>query len=310
LQERNSEQEKTTTMNARELPAIDTTPSTWPAELRLRIEQRANVGARLVECTHSGPLRIQRPFYPEGPDCAHLYILHPPGGLVSGDDLLIRVDVAENSSALLTTPGAGRIYRARKSTFEQRSKQTQRIHLTVNKNATLEWLPQATIVFDGADVVLDLNVNLDGDSAFLGWETVCLGRPAGQLPFERGYIEQRWRVMRDGVPLLNDRLSIHGDDHLRDATWGLQQLPVYGTFLAVPRAQQPISASAIESLRALFAEQQAEAEIAVTALRGMAIVRYLGDSTERAHELFEMSWRLFRPFINGRIATRPRIWNT
>ena len=297
-------------MNARELPAIDTTQGAWPAELRLRIEQRANIGARLVECAHSGPLRIQRPFYPEGPDCAHLYILHPPGGLVSGDDLSIRVDVAENASALLTTPGAGRIYRARKSNLEQRCKQTQRIHLTVENNATLEWLPQPTIVFDGADVALDLNVNIASDGAFLGWETVCLGRPAGQLPFERGYIEQRWRVVRDGVPLLNDRLSIHGDDHLRDATWGLQQLPVYGTFLAVPRALQPVPASAIESLRVLFAQHHAESEIAVTAMRSMVIVRYLGASTERAHELFEMSWQLLRPFINGRIATRPRIWNT
>ncbi|MET0377794.1 MAG: urease accessory protein UreD, partial [Spongiibacteraceae bacterium] len=242
-------------MNARQPTATELSTSTWPAQLRLWLEQRPQIGTRLVECTHSGPLRIQRPFYPEGSDCAHLYILHPPGGMVSGDDLAIDVQVGAHAAALLTTPGAGRIYRARTA---QPARQIQRVLLHLEEGAALEWLPQSTIVFDGADVLLDLQVNLAANSSFIGWETICLGRPASQLSFERGRIEQRWRVLRDDVPLLNDRLCIRGDDHLRNAAWGLQKFPVYGTFLAVPGASQSVSKNVIETLRELIATHGAD----------------------------------------------------
>src|SRR5690606_5313795 len=155
-------------MNARQPTATDLPISTWPAHLALRLESRAAIGTRLTACTHRGPLRLQRPFYPEGPDCAHLYILHPPGGLVSGDDLRIDVHAASGASALLTTPGAGRIYRAR--TAYQPARQVQRVQLAIDDDAVLEWLPQPTIVFDGADVLLDLHVDLATTGAFLGWE--------------------------------------------------------------------------------------------------------------------------------------------
>jgi urease accessory protein len=298
-------------MNARQPPATELSASTWPAQLRLRIEQREGVGTRLVACTHRGPLRIQRPFYPEGIDCAHLYILHPPGGLVSGDDLAIDVSVGQNANVLLTTPGAGRIYRAR---TVQPARQTQRVQLQIEANAVLEWLPQPTIVFDGANVLLDLNVSLAADAGFIGWETLCLGRPASQLAFERGHIEQRWRIHRENhgdiAPLLNDRLCIDGDDRLRDARWGLQKFPVYGTFLAVPAAQRPLPKNALECVRELIAQQQAATEMAVTVVRGCLILRYLGASTERSQALFEASWTLIRPWLNGRASVRPRIWNT
>ncbi len=57
--------------------------SGWQAELALtfsRCEQRTVLTAR----HHRGPLRVQRPFYPEGAEVCHLYLLHPPGGVVGG----------------------------------------------------------------------------------------------------------------------------------------------------------------------------------------------------------------------------------
>ncbi len=56
----------------------------------------------------------------------------------------------------LTTPGAAKCYRSA-GTFAQ-----QRIHLGAAGGATLEWLPQETIVFDGAKVDLEIAVELGG----------------------------------------------------------------------------------------------------------------------------------------------------
>jgi urease accessory protein len=295
-------------MNACQPPAHELTSATWPAQLRLRFEHREALGSRLVESRHHGPLRVQRPFYPEGPDCAHVYLLHPPGGLVSGDDLSIGIHAAARAQALITTPGAGRIYRARENYLPAR--QWQRIDLSVDAQGMLEWLPQPTIVFDGADVALDLHVDLAADATFIGWETLCLGRPASALPFLRGRIEQRWRVLRAGVPLLNDRLRIEGGDALCEARWGLRGAPVYGTLLAVPPANRPIDVQTIDTLREQVDAAGASDELALTRVRGMLIARYLGASTERAHTLFDLCWRTLRPLLNGRKAVRPRIWNT
>ncbi|HEY5717834.1 MAG TPA: urease accessory protein UreD, partial [Motiliproteus sp.] len=70
----------------------------WRARLNLGFEQRHGRTA-LPHLAHEGPLRVQRPFYPEGTVC-HVYLLHPPGGLVSGDQLSINAELAAHSHAL------------------------------------------------------------------------------------------------------------------------------------------------------------------------------------------------------------------
>lgn len=70
------------------MPHSDSTAavvSGWRAELALTLAPRHGRTV-MTECRHLGPLRIQRPFYPEGA-VPHLYLLHPPGGVVGGDEL-------------------------------------------------------------------------------------------------------------------------------------------------------------------------------------------------------------------------------
>src|SRR5205085_6360717 len=100
----------------------------WQAELRLRFNCDApgplRPGrTRLVERQHRGPLVVQRPFYPEGDPC-HVYLVHPPGGVVGGDALRIDATVDPGAHALITTPAATKFYRCE----ERISTQTQELH--------------------------------------------------------------------------------------------------------------------------------------------------------------------------------------
>jgi len=79
----------------------------WRAWLDLTFEQGQE--KTVLRRRHFGPLVIQRPFYPEGRTC-HAYLLHPPGGVVGGDRLSVKVDCSNNASGLITTPGANRFY--------------------------------------------------------------------------------------------------------------------------------------------------------------------------------------------------------
>ena len=82
----------------------------WIAKLELNFSVSRSK-TFLSKRKHIGPLTVQQPFYPEEGLC-HLYLLHPPGGVVGGDQLSIVVKTDSDSGALITTPGATKIYRS------------------------------------------------------------------------------------------------------------------------------------------------------------------------------------------------------
>lgn len=283
-----------------ELPA-----SSWPASLELKLENRRG-GTRLTGCAHFGPLYVQKPFYPEGTELAHIYILHPPGGIVSGDSLSIEVDAAAQTAALLTTPGAARVYRAR----EVRPGQRQYTRLRAARAASLEWFPLETIVFDGAQVVSHTSVELEPDACFALWEISCFGRPASGELFRTGSFEQRYEVRREGRPLFIDRFRLDDSNRtLMTDRVGLQGKPVSGFFLMgpFPRAEGP---DILDSLRSAAIEAGLNQCAAITRVGELLLGRYLGGSAEQARELFTLWWRILRPLLLGRPACQPRIWLT
>ena len=83
---------------------------TWRGELALQFapSERGTVVARR---RHEGPFCIQRPFYPGDGTC-HVYLLHPPGGLAAGDELILDAAAEHGAAALLTTPAATKFYRS------------------------------------------------------------------------------------------------------------------------------------------------------------------------------------------------------
>src|SRR5688572_5186707 len=82
----------------------------WHAALELGFDVERGA-TRLGRRAHRGPLVVQRPFFPEGDGVCHVYVLHPPGGLVGGDELALDLDVDAGAHALVTTPAATKIYR-------------------------------------------------------------------------------------------------------------------------------------------------------------------------------------------------------
>lgn len=254
---------------------------------------------RLVRARHRGPLRVQRPFYPEGGVC-HVYLLHPPGGLVSGDELRIDAAVESGAHALLTTPAAAKLYRA----DSQGVAWSQHTRLSVADGGTLEWLPQETLCFDGSRGVQTNEIALGGDARCLGWEVLALGRPASQLPFRSGGIEQRFRLTRDGRPLWLERQPLDPRHPRFRGRWGQGGATVQATLWAVG-IEAP--SAAIESLRDAL---PASSRWAVTLRHDVLLLRYLGDSRNEAWDLCQCAWEILRPSLCGREACVPRIWLT
>lgn len=268
----------------------------WHAQLDLEF---ASDGAatRLCARRHRGPLQVQRPFYPEADGTCHVYILHPPGGVVGGDRLDVNVTLARNARVLITTPAAGKIYRSERPIAHL----AQRLH--VAPGAVLEWLPQETIYFSGAQAHSHTRVDLAADAGFIGWEIACLGRPAAQEQFAAGAVRAGLGLWRDGVPLYIERAHFHGGDSALMARWALDGCSVTGTLLAIAR-----DAELVRALRTELATFPAPDRFAVTQADDVLVVRYLGHSAQTARQGFARAWCAIRAQRYGRAAHLPRVW--
>ena len=273
--------------------------SRWEARLSLGYALRAGGRSTLARRSHTGPLRVQRDLYPEGVHTCHNIVLHPPGGIAGGDALHIDVSLEPGSAALLTTPGAGKWYRS------QGLPASQALEFSIARGASLEWLPQETILFDGALAGMRTRVELGEDARYLGWEVLCLGRTASGERFDSGSLSQRTELLRGGERLWTEQGRIEGGDALLDSPLGLGGHTVCGTLLA---AGGDIDKSLLAALRGIPAGEGGLAGI--TRLPGVLIARWLGDSGEDARRYFCALWALLRPALRGIEAAPPRIWAT
>lgn len=271
-----------------------TQASSWRARLELGFTQRHGRTV-LSHRKHIGPLIVQRPFYPEGGTC-HVYLVHPPGGIVGGDQVALEANLHAGSHALITTPAATRFYRAGPHPAALLQQQ-----LTV-RDATLEWLPQETIVFDGAKAINRTLVNLHGSARFAGWEVTCLGRPENRERLLHGSLSQDIQLHLDGKPVLLDRLRLQGGSPALDSRWGLQGAQALGTLLVYPAMGTDLA-----SLRAL---QQPGVRHALTQVQNLLVCRAMAEQAEPVRQLFTAMWLQLRPALLGREAVAPRIWAT
>ena len=309
----------------------------------------------LAKMQFSGPLRVQRPFYPEAAPAnapgraqafqpCHCCLLHPPGGLVSGDDLSLAVRLAQGAHALLTAPSASKFYAADEHNVAQR--QTTDLNVA---GGMLEWLPRETIIYDGARAEMRTSVELDNASACIGWEMICLGRPAANESFTHGSVRQSLILTREGLPLLHEVLRFEGGDALQKCACGLDDQAVSATLFAVGRGADdgqdlaaleaccttlqnmlspncdfddapdgtPDDASGGQSPAASDISVQAKPvplsahmgeRAGATVRGGVLVVRYLGPDMEEARSLLLTTWNLLRPALTGCPPHMPRIW--
>jgi len=277
-----------------DLTAAPLSPVSWRASLALGYA-RAGAATRLVQRAHSGPLRVQKAFYPEGEAVCHNILLHPPAGIAGGDELSIDITASAASHALLTTPGAAKWYRANGRPA------WQRVRIVAGPDARVEWLPQETIFFDATDAHLVHEVDLAPGARYLGCDVLCFGRSASGERFASGTVRQQLQVRQAGRLLWWDQGLLHGGSSAMQSPHVLGGATVCATLLAAGRSAD---AALLAQLRAL------DPALGATALKSVLVLRYLGHDAEQARKLMALAWQTMRPYWMERPATELRIWNT
>ena len=280
--------------------------SGWHGSLQLVYAQNHN-GTQLTHAGMQAPLKVQRSFYPEGSAVCHSVVLHTAGGIVGGDRLCQTIHLSKRSHALITTAAASKIYgsRGRSRTCIEGQQAKQIIHIKIDTNACLEWLPQETIVFDGAIYQQDLRVELAAGGTWLGWEITRFGRSAKGERFLQGEWRSHTEIWQQGHPLWIDRQWLPGGEEIINSPHGLAAQPIVASLVWVG---QTVSPEVIDKARMLWKAEERQGEAGVTQLISGLLCRYRGASSSEVKNWFMQVWQLLRQSFLGRPICPPRVW--
>jgi urease accessory protein len=272
----------------------------WQGKLDLRFAKAANRTV-LRKRSHFGPLRVQKPLYPEGPEICHVVVIHPPGGLANRDDLSIALTLEEGAHSVITTPGATRWYKAKDGS-------TLRVTIVLRAGAVLEWLPNENIYFASASARTTLRIELAKGAIACGWDINMLGRIASGESWDSGVLHAAIEFVRDdGTPIWTERALLRAESGLIRACQGLSGYPIFGTLWCVGAENQCAIAETLAAELPFASELRA----GISLLPGaVLLVRVVGRQIEPVRALLVDCWSRLRPTVVGRDAKALRLWST
>ncbi len=272
--------------------------------VQLQLDYRLEAARTVARHAHSGPLRILQSLYPEGDAVCHNVLVHPPGGLVGGDTLDLRVTAGSSAHGLITTPGATRFYRSSGEAAVQRTA------ITLADQARLEWLPLEAIGYNDCCAENRLTLTLGPAAEFMGWDVTALGLPHAGQPFERGsylqHIEVQGVWLEHGLIRADDARLMDGPLGLAGQRCMASLFFVAGSALARERRQ-----GALDTARDVIAAHALQQRAGVTSpCPQVVVVRVLAPLVEPAMDLLRQIWTVWRAHFWQLSAAPPRIWAT
>lgn len=310
--------------------------SEWRSILTLGFAARQQK-TRLVKRQHCGALQVQRALYPEPfsktaaninnvnqSGICHTILLYPPAGIAAGDKLKITIELAKDSHAVLTTPGAGKWYgkeaveAAHTNNIDNKQAATnfasQHITAVVEEGATLEWLPQESIVFNHANMQASARFDLAASSSLLTWDIVVFGRQAYQEVFESGQYRNELAIYRNGKLIV-----FENSNHAASSRWFISPLAmngqhIMGTFWAVPAGDTSVEAIGGQLKQTIAALRESidceQLGVVCTQTEQAICIRYLGDDIQACFAAFSKLRQVLRQQWWQLTPHKPRIWDT
>ncbi len=238
-------------------------------------------GGRLGRFHQQGCLKL---LMPRGR--AEAVVVNTAGGITGGDRLALDIHAGEGEALTVTTQAAERVYRSAGGAGQVSNL------LTLGPGSRIDWLPQESILFEGAALERRLTVDMAESAILLAVESLVFGRAAHGEVLRRLHLRDHWRIHRGG------RL-IHAEAVRMDA------MPAGAATLAGIRASATLilaAPGAEDGLDAARAVLPAGAEAGVSALPGLLVARFLAPSSQALRAALIPLIRHFRA------GPPPRVW--
>ncbi|WP_321334201.1 urease accessory protein UreD [Breoghania sp.] len=251
---------------------------------------------RLADLYQSGSAKVR---LPRGSGERQAVLLNTAGGIAGGDELDYSATWGAGAKATVTSQAAERVYRSLGAAGRVMNR------LEVDEGAQASWLPQETIVFDGANLQRRLEVDLAGGSRLCAVEAVVLGRAAMGETVRRLHFRDHWRIRRDGRLVYADDVRLVGDPEviLAGPATG-DGARTFATILDVAEGIEGDIERARDLLEAARTHPRAEGlSCGVSAWNGVLVVRLLSRDARALRETI-------MKFLQGwRGEDLPRVWS-
>ncbi len=286
------------------------TPAPWHGKAWIHVESRQ--GRSHFQGGSEAPLKLLRASHHEDGRC-ELPLLHTAGGLVGGDQLAIEIRLGEGSSALLTSVAAQKVYgsigRSQRSPAGDWAR--QRLNVTLEPGADLEWLPQEMVLYANGLFEQHTRVDLAPGASWLGAEVTRLGRTAAGEDLGAGCWRSSLEIRRSDASggrrcEFIDRIALAGD--ALSSPHGLGGEPVVGALVwAAPTPLEPIVLADLVG-QCRLERWGLAGEMACGALAQGLVARYRGPSSTAARWWFTRIWAQIRSSRGLAPPVPPRVW--
>lgn len=238
------------------------------AQGAVRFDVRCQDGiTRRGRLHESGSLRVRFPS-PED-DGLSAVLVNTAGGVAGGDRFDIAISAGEGAGLTLTTAAAEKVYRAPGAAAQLD------ISLKAASGARLAWLPQETILFNGAKISRRIDIDMAEDASLLLCEIVVFGRAAMGERMERGEFVDRWRLRRGGKLVFAETVRLDGDIGAKLERPAIAKGGVaIATALIVPGDE-----AVVERIRQ--AADSFGGEVGISAWNGFAMARFCAQDAAR-----------------------------
>lgn len=283
------------------LSPVATAPARW-ADGAGEIGVVAAEGeTRLAHLYQSDPCRVLFPRPPSSGPFEAVFVT-TSGGLVGGDRLRFSVTAGPDSAACITSQAAEKIYRSTGATTEIN------IDITAEAGATLEWMPQETIMFDGARLRRNTRIDAAASARILAGEMVVFGRIAHGENFANGLLHDGWRVFQDGMLVWAD--ALHLEDNIAEiiaAPMTFDGATGCATLLYIAEE----ATERLDEIRDAMATISADdCRMAASCVGSVMIIRLLGPNAATLRRAYSQLWSLLRTKLLGLPTALPRVWES
>ena len=218
-----------------------------------------------LEAYQSGAARIRFPRVERGQPL-EAALINTAGGLTGGDRLSASVALDTDARVIVTSQACEKIYRSNGDDARVRTE------ISLGSRACLDWLPQPTILFDGAQLRRETTVDMEADAGIILLEASVLGRTAMRETMNQGKLVDHWRIRRDGRLIYADTIALEGGIRARYASpWALGVFRAYAALVCV----SPDVETRLGEIRDVLAELPGRA--AASVWNGLLSVRFVAD---------------------------------
>jgi urease accessory protein len=255
---------------------------------------------RLAHLDQRAPLRALFPLC-TGMDLPVAVTTSTSGGFAGGDRMAMALQVGPQASAMGTAQAAEKFYRSGGADTEIS------VRLDVEEGGWLEWLPQESILFDGARLKRRVNIALARDAGILAGDILVFGRRARGERIGYGLVHDQWRIRIAGTLAWADTLFGEGDG-LAGALRHPAALANAGASALLVHAG-PAAATRLPLVRHLIAATSAPVRCAATCVNNILIVRWLAEDSIDIRPSFARVWTSLRAGARNLSPTLPTFWH-